>query len=49
VAFSAVSSVPPRKLAFWSGLVVTYCSPKEVDGPTTRALPTSASIPSIDS
>ena len=28
-----MQSVPPRSVAFWAGLVVTYCSPKSLDGP----------------
>ena len=49
MAFSAVISVPPRMVLAWSGFVVTNCSPKLFDGPTTRASLTCTSMPSRDS
>jgi hypothetical protein len=49
IAFSAVISVPPRGVAACAGLVVTNCSPKLLDGPTTRASSTSTRMPSRDS
>jgi hypothetical protein len=46
IAFSPSSSAPPRTVAACVGFVVTYCSPKLFDGPTTRASSTSTCMPS---